>query len=289
MPSRDEELGPLIRGVFLPEEGESWCTVDCSQQEFRFVVHHAAIRNLPGAKDAVRRYHTDPDTDFHALVGEITGLQRKDAKNVNFAKIYGAGMEKFAEMIGKPLREAQAIRTQYDRTLPFISRLGDAAQREANRRGYTELYDGARRHWDRWAPQSDSKGAGPCSLEEAKQRVRDPGHPWFRQRLQQVGIHTALNAQIQGDAARHTKLWMLACWREGIIPLLQMHDGLELSVTTREQGELVARLACEAVELEVPMRADIKLRPQLGRRQSYVGGAHRGAHPSGAPSLSPKP
>ena len=208
MPSRDEELGPLIRSVFLPEEGELWCTVDCSQQEFRFVVHHAAIRNLPGAKEAVRRYRTDPDTDFHALAGEITGLQRKDAKNVNFAKIYGAGVKKFAEMIGKPLREAQAIYAQYDRRLPFLSRLADAAQREANRLGYTVLYDGARRHWDRWAPRVYSKGAGPCSLEEAQQRIRDPGHPWFHQRLQRVGIHTALNAQIQGDAARHTKIWM---------------------------------------------------------------------------------
>ena len=51
---------------------------------------------------------------------------------------------------------------------------------------------------------------------------------------------------------------MREVWREGIVPLLQMHDGLELSITTREQGELVARLACEAVKLEVPMRADIK-------------------------------
>ena len=41
MPSRDEELGPLIRSVFLPEEGEVWCKPDVSQQEFRFVVHHA--------------------------------------------------------------------------------------------------------------------------------------------------------------------------------------------------------------------------------------------------------
>ena len=208
MPSRDEELGPLIRRVFLPEEGELWCTVDCSQQEFRFVAHHAAIRNLPGANEAVRRYRTDPDTDFHALASEITGLQRKDAKNVNFAKIYGAGVKKFAEMIGKPLREAQAIYTLYDQRLPFLLRLADAAQREADRLGYTVLYDGARRHWDRWAPRVYSKGAGPCSLEEAQQRIRDPGHPWFHQRLQRVGIHTALNAQIQGDAARHTKLWM---------------------------------------------------------------------------------
>src|SRR5262249_53723104 len=52
MPSRDPELGPLIRGVFLPENGEFWCTVDISQQEFRHVVHHAFIRNLSGAAAA---------------------------------------------------------------------------------------------------------------------------------------------------------------------------------------------------------------------------------------------
>lgn len=258
MPSRDEELAPLIRSVFLPEEGETWCTVDCSQQEFRFVVHHAAIRNLPGAKEARERYLNDPDTDFHILASELTALPRKDAKNVNFAKIYGAGVKKFAEMIGKPLGEAQQIYGQYDRQLPFVSRLANAAQREANALGYTLLYDGARRHWDRWATRTYNKGAGPCSLEEARQRIRDPGHPWFNGWLHRANIHTALNALIQGSAARHTKLWMRACWREGVLPLLQMHDGLECSVTAPEQGEMIARLACEAVKLEVPMRADVK-------------------------------
>jgi hypothetical protein len=53
-------------------------------------VHHAFIRNLPGAKEAVERYRNDPDTDFHQMASEITALPRKDAKNVNFAKIYGA-------------------------------------------------------------------------------------------------------------------------------------------------------------------------------------------------------
>jgi DNA polymerase I-like protein with 3'-5' exonuclease and polymerase domains len=286
MPSRDEELGPLIRRVFLPEEGELWCTVDCSQQEFRFVAHHAAIRNLPGAKEAVRHYRTDPDTDFHALASEITGLQRKDAKNVNFAKIYGAGVKKFAEMIGKPLREAQAIYTLYDKRLQFLLRLADAAQREADRLGYTVLYDGAADTGTAGRRGSTAR-ARTCSLEEAQQqRIRDPGHPWYHQRLQRVGIHTALNAQIQGDAARHTKLWMLACSREGIVPLLQMHDGLELSVTTREQGELVARLACEAVELEVPMRADIKYGRSWGDAKHKWEDSPGGTHPED-PRLSP--
>jgi putative DNA primase/helicase len=292
MPSRNEELAPLIRRVFLPEEGELWCTVDCSQQEFRFVVHHAFIRNLPGAKEAAEHYRNDPDTDFHELASEITALPRKDAKNVNFAKIYGAGVKKFAEMIGKPLREAQEIYAQYDQKLPFVSRLTIACQREANRLGYTVLYDGARRHWDRWAPRTYSKGAGPCALEEAKQRVRDPGHPWFRYGLHRANIHTALNALIQGSAARHTKLWMRACWREGIVPLVQMHDGLECSITTREQGELVARLACEAVKLEVPMRADLKFGRSWGNAQHSWQKLHDGEHTVSiavAPAPEPTP
>jgi hypothetical protein len=265
MPARDKELAPLVRGVFLPEEGEVWAKPDISQQEFRFVVHYAVQHNLPRAKEAADLYQTDPDADFHAMVADMTGLERESAKAANFAKIFGAGPEKFAEMIGKSLREARAIYHQYDRKLPFISRLSDMCQREAKRLGHTELYDGARRHWDRWeAPGIYAKGAGPCSREEAQRRTKDTEHPWFGRWLRRVKTHTAMNALIQGSAARHTKLWMRACWREGIVPLLQMHDALECSVATREQGELVARLGCEAVRLEVPMRVDLKFGKSWG-------------------------
>ena len=51
---------------------------------------------------------------------------------------------------------------------------------------------------------------------------------------------------------------MRACYREGIVPLLQMHDCLDCSVTSRAQGELIARLGCEAVQLDVPMKVDLK-------------------------------
>ena len=150
MPSRDPELGPLIRRVFLPEKSEFWCEADASQQEFRLLVHHALPRNLPGAREAAELYRNNPNADFHALVAEMTGLDRDMAKAVNFAKIYGAGVEKFAEMIGKPLFEAQAIYAQYDIRLPFVWQLSRNVQNEAVRLGYTVLYDGARRHWDLW-------------------------------------------------------------------------------------------------------------------------------------------
>ena len=71
---------------------------------------------------------------------------------------------------------------------------------------------------------------------------------------------------------------MRACWREGIVPLLQMHDALDCSVATREQGEMVARLGCEAVTLKVPMRVDLK----FGR--SWGDATHSWAELRGGPA-----
>jgi DNA polymerase I-like protein with 3'-5' exonuclease and polymerase domains len=259
MSAHDEEISPLIRGVFLPEEGEVWAKPDAKQQEFRFVLHYAHLHHLPKAAEWVKRYIEDPDSDFHALTAATTGLDRQRAKNTNFARIYGAGPQKFAEMINQSLAEATAIYNQYDANMPFLRRLSAIYQSQAKSRGYIELYDGARRHFNKFAPGGTwKKGLGPCELEEARARVRDPSHPWYGKQLWRADTYTALNALIQGSAARHTKLWMRAVWREGIVPLLQMHDSLDCSVSSPEQAEIVARLCCEAVQLAVPMRCDLK-------------------------------
>jgi DNA polymerase I len=258
MPAHDTELAPLIRGVFLPEPGEVWAKPDISQQEFRFIVHYGARHGLRGAKEAVERYRSDPNTDFHAFVSTITGRDRQISKSTNFAKAFGAGVRKFATMIGKPESEARAIYDQYDRELPFVSQLSVQCERAVRRKHYLTLYDGARRHWTDWAPGGKwQKGLGPCPREEAEERIRNPNHPWFRKQLWLANTRKAMNALIQGFAARHTKLWMRACWREGIVPLLQMHDALDCSVSSPEQAELVAQLGREAVKLEVPIKVDL--------------------------------
>jgi DNA polymerase I-like protein with 3'-5' exonuclease and polymerase domains len=259
MPKHDEELAPLIRGVFLPEEGEVWASADLSQQEFRFIVHYAARHKLRKAAEAVELYRSNPDTDFHLLVAQWTGRERSVSKNVNFAKAFGAGVRKFAAMIGIPESEARVLYKQYDRELPFVAQLSKLCEREAQRTGYLALYDGARRHFNLWAPGGKwEKGAGPCELEEAKRRRANPEHAWFKYPLARADAYKAMNALIQGSAARHTKLWMRACWREGIVPLLQLHDALECSVRSPEQTERVAQLGREAVTLEVPMQVDLK-------------------------------
>lgn len=199
MPGHDEELTALVRGVFLPEEGEVWAKPDISQQEFRFIVHYAARHKLTGAQQAVERYRDDPDTDFHAFVAELTGLERKSAKSANFAKAFGAGVRKFAAMINQREGDARAIYEKYDRALPFVHQLAKVCQRTAARQGYLELYDGARRHWADWEMLGVAwaKGTGPCPREEAERRIADPEHPWYRRHaLRRADTHKAMNALI---------------------------------------------------------------------------------------------
>ena len=176
MPSRDEELGPQIRRVFLPEEGELWAENDISQQEFRHIVHYAVAQGLRKAMEVAERYRADPDTDFHQLAATWTGLDRKSAKGVSFGRLYGISLRTFAAMIGKPEGEARAIYDRYDRELPFVKQLSARCQNTAAKQGYLVLYDGARRHWGAWEAGEIAwtKGMGACSREEAERRVRDP-------------------------------------------------------------------------------------------------------------------
>ena len=215
-------------------------------------------RNLAKAAAAAELYRLNSGTDVHQLAATWTGLDRKSAKGVNFGRLYGMGLRAFAAMIGKSEDEAREIYERYDLELPFVSQLSAMCEHEAGIQGHLVLYGGARRHFNAWAPGGRwQKGFGPCLREEAIRRVNDPEHPWYRKQLQRADTRKAMNALVQGSAARHTKIWMRACWREGIVPLLQMHDGLECSVSLPETAEQVAQLGCEAVRLVVPMRVDL--------------------------------
>jgi DNA polymerase I-like protein with 3'-5' exonuclease and polymerase domains len=262
MASHDDEIAALVRRAFLPEPGEMWASIDYAQQEFRLIVAEAAARGLTGAHEAAERYRTDPTTDFHVFVAEIANLERKKAKSANFGKAYRAGITKFAALLGGISEtEAVAVMEQYDRALPFVSELAVACQAQVERDGYLTLFDGTRRHYDQWEASYIDVGKGmlaPCSIEEARRRIRNPSHPWFGSRLRRFGAYFAMNALIQGNGARLTKKWMLDCWRDGLVPLVTMHDGLEFSVSSPEQAERVAQLGRDTVTFSVPMQVDIK-------------------------------
>ena len=139
------------------EQGETWCTVDCSQQEFASSCITPPSAIWPAQARRSNATATIPTPTSTCSPSEITGLPRKDAKAVDFAKIYGAGVKKFAEMIGRPLpKRRRSTPSTIDNSRSCRNRR--ACQNEASRLGYTLLYDGARRHWDRWARETTPKG-----------------------------------------------------------------------------------------------------------------------------------
>jgi DNA polymerase I-like protein with 3'-5' exonuclease and polymerase domains len=256
-PARQGDMADAFRGSFLPEEGATWGSLDFSQQEYRLIVHYAALRKLPRAENAAQMYRDNPDTDFHQLVVDWTGLDRTSAKNTNFAKAYRAGVPKFADMIGRTEDEAREIYSRYDRELPFVSALMEDCDRLAKNRGYLRLLDGARRHFDLWSPAR--KGYGLSAKPKAMAEEEWPG-----ERLVRAGTYKAGNSLIQAGAARMTKLCMRACWREGLVPLIQMHDELCYSCGSQEEALRVEELMRDTVRLTVPVKVDAEFGPNWG-------------------------
>jgi len=248
-----EEIAKYIRSAFLPERGEKWFSPDYSQQEYRLIVHYASVLGCTKADDAVALYLKDVNTDFHNVVVGMTGLIRQRAKDCNFAKSYGAGKDKFADMTGMDVEEAVAVMTQYDENLPFVKQLMSRCTKAADRRGYIVMLDGARGHfnfWEAaWLTAAERKRGWDerwpmveCDLEEARKRASTKGHPWYGARLKRAFTHKAGNMLIQGGAARMGKMAMRDMWREGYVPLMQMHDEFPVSVGREKDGRRIAEI-----------------------------------------------
>jgi DNA polymerase I-like protein with 3'-5' exonuclease and polymerase domains len=263
-------VGSKIRRVFLPEKGEFWVANDYSQQEPRITVHMAAACNMRGVETALESYRNNARTDYHTMVADMTGLVRPRAKILNLALTYGKGLKAVAEELGVSLEEAKAMMEMYFEKLPFIKPLEELCKRMAANRGYIRLIDGARVHyndweggWVDWEEKQKAIALGlrfdACSIEEAQERQKDPRHPWSKVRLRRADTRKALNNLVQGSAARQTKKAMLGMWREGILPLIQMHDELGASCGEESQANRIAEIMRDAVPLKVPVIVDTEV------------------------------
>lgn len=260
IPGRDPIFTGIIRGIFLPERGALWGAADYSQQEPRLAVHFAHVCNLAGSVAAVDYYQNRADADFHTMVSELTGVPRKQAKIINLGLMYGMGLNKLAASLGVSLEEAKDIIETYHNRMPFVGALADFCTKRANKRGFIRLLDGARCRFDEWEPawrERDEPWSPPKPLEEA--RLEWPGR-----RLKRCYTHKSMNRLIQGSAARQTKLAMRECYREGLLPMLQMHDELDFSIMEQWQGDRAAEIMRETVKLVVPMKVDMQYGRQWG-------------------------
>ena len=246
IPARHPELGPMIRSIFIPEDKCKWGSFDYSQQEPRILVHYAKLQNLEGVDEIVDAYQKG-DADFHQVVADMAGIERKQAKTINLGLMYGMGKNKLMAELGLMKESAEKLIKQYHTKAPFVKKLMENVSRKANDRGKIRTLLGRACHFDLWQPVQFGVFK-PLPLEQARKEYDEP--------LKRAFTYKALNKLIQGSAADMTKKSMVALYENGIIPHIQIHDEVDISIESVQKAEEIITIMESAVKLEVPNKVD---------------------------------
>lgn len=226
-------LGEMCRAVFIPEDGMAWGKFDWSQVEYRLIAHYATG---PGAEEIRRAYREKPETDYHAWVQSVTGLDRTTAKRLNFGMAYFMGINSCAKKFGWTLEEAERFVQVYHEAVPFIKTSRAAVVYRAKKDGEVRSILGRR------ARMTDE--------------IKKAGHE-----------HAFFNRLIQGSAADLMKSAMVQAERAGVfdvlVPHLTVHDELDFSVPRTAEGGAafmeLKKIMETCVTLKVPLVAEGKI------------------------------
>jgi DNA polymerase I-like protein with 3'-5' exonuclease and polymerase domains len=272
IPARNKELGPMIRSLFIPEVGHKWGCFDYSQQEPRLVVHYAAgtepICFDESVKAIVERFENN-NVDFHQTVADMANISRNQAKTINLGLFYGMGKAKLQAELGLSTKaEAENLFNQYHSSVPFVKELMNYTSKVANERGAIKTLLGRRCRFDKWEVDEFKFGvmSTPLTKEEATQKFVDN---WLLKypeadveklkmnpKIKRCFTYKAMNKLIQGSAADMTKKAMLDLYKEGIIPHIQIHDELDISVKDDNEAKNIVAIMENAVTLAVPNKVD---------------------------------
>jgi DNA polymerase I-like protein with 3'-5' exonuclease and polymerase domains len=253
VPARHEVIGPLVRSLFLPEEGELWAANDFSSQEPRILIHYASLLDLPGVDNVVQAYRADPDTDFYQIVATAAGISRKEAKTCSLGMMYGMGKNKLAGQLDLPVDEAGELIAAFHQKVPFLKGTVDAVMRRIEKpssNGAIRTLLGRKCRFPLWEPIA----WGVNKALPYEQAVSEYGP-----RIKRAGTYKGLNRLIQGSAADQTKAAMVALHKAGFRLLLQVHDEVAVSVKNRDEALQAAEIMRTAVELEVPSKVDVEI------------------------------
>ena len=253
IPARDPEIKKLIRGLFIPEQGQMWGSFDYSSQEPRLLVHFAATlpdgMRHPMVDGIVEQYHTG-DVDLHQMVADFAGITRKEAKVINLGIMYGMGKAKLANQLDISTKEAGELLETHQSKVPFVKGLAELASTQAMKNGQIRTLLGRKCRFHLWEPRTWDAKNKALPHDEA-QKEYGPG-------IRRAFTYKALNKLIQGSAADQTKKAMADCYSEGLIPMLTVHDELCFSVESEAQAARIKEIMETGLNhvLKVPTRVD---------------------------------
>jgi DNA polymerase I-like protein with 3'-5' exonuclease and polymerase domains len=266
LPARDDELAPLIRSVFIPEEDCDWQRDDMSQIEYRLLAHFAVG---PGSDDVRRMYNEDPKTDFHKYCASMCGIdpedkrRRKAVKNINFGKTYGARAGKLGMLIGCSKAEAQEFIDLYEANLPFTVSTFNAAQRWAEKHGYVTSILGRRQHFSLWEPVDN--------WDEKRPPFRKPeALAEYGPRIKLYKTYAALNRKNQSSNADIMKKSMVDAWEAGVCDVLgayyiTVYDELDTPIPRTRQGDEAGKELTRIMERAVKLRVPVLVESERGK------------------------
>ena len=240
VPSKGESddiiLAEVCRELFIPEDNCWLLKIDYSQIEYRLLIHYAVG---PGADAARARFLANPYTDYHKFVMELTGLDRKRAKNCNFGIMYGMGIAGMMDAFGWSRETCEEILEQYHSALPYVKPTMEKVRKTAEKRGWIRTIGGRVAH---------------CVAKESS--------------------YAFLNRLNQGGSADIMKSAMVAACEQGIfdilIPHITVHDELVCSVPKTKEGlEAVTKLRY-IMEHIIPLNIPIIAEPELGNDWYHV-------------------
>ena len=285
IPARNKQIGPMIRSLFIPEDNHKWGCFDYSQQEPRLVVHYAAtsqgLRDAEEVKKIVEEFNNN-EVDFHQIVADMAEISRTQAKTINLGLFYGMGKAKLQAELGVSKNEAETLFNKYHDRVPFVKDLMSNTSSSASSSGYITTLLKRRCRFDKWELNEYNPGvlSPPMTKAEAieksivkqfeTEKVRnkyklemneitlDQIKSNIRPKVRRAFTYKALNKLIQGSAADMTKKAMLNLYREGIIPHIQVHDELDISVKSPEQAKKIIEIMEDAVkkEMKIPNKVD---------------------------------
>jgi|TARA_R110002051_G_scaffold266324_1_gene326046 DNA polymerase I-like protein with 3'-5' exonuclease and polymerase domains len=261
-------IGKKMRELFIPEQGQEWGSFDYSQQEPRIVVHYALKLGLPGT-DSLEEEFNKEDADFHQIVADMAKIPRTTAKTINLGLFYGMGKLKLEKELNLSKKEANLLFNTYHKKVPFVKLLSQTliTFAEEHKLLYTlgdrfcrfNKWETRDRKWNddikRFEPvpiltEEEAKTAFKAELlEKYNGKVVDNYMKDFKYNYKPAFTYKALNRLIQGSAADMTKKAMVQLYERGILPQIQIHDELCLSVKGDKEKETIKNVMEKSLPL----------------------------------------